>query len=62
MPKPNTPPEYDGPFESQEEEDLAYTRSQRILARREAEKKAQEEAEEEAERKKKKKGGLPYVE
>lgn len=52
------PEKYDGPFESQEEEDLALKRYKRVRNLAAAERAKEEE---EAKKEKKKKG-LPYVE
>lgn len=51
-------PKYDGPFESQEEEDAAYRKSTRIQERRAAEAKAKADED----KKNKKKGDLPIIE
>ena len=51
-------PKYDGPFESQEEEDANYRRYTRLKERERAEREA---AEEEERKTKKKKSGLAYI-
>lgn len=54
-------PKYEGPFESQEEEDLAFQRAERIRQRRIAAEQA-DEAERKKKEKEKKKDLLPLVE
>jgi hypothetical protein len=62
MPEPKkTPPSYEGPFDSQEDEDLAFSRSEAIRARRRAVEEA-EEADRQKVRKEKKGNLLPVVE
>lgn len=56
-----TEPKYEGPFESQEEEDAALARYERVR-KRAADKKAVEDQAAETERKKKKGNLLPIVE